>query len=344
MAPNKTANVLMQAWMQRGWLACLLWPLSRLFGMLLKLRLFFYRRGWIEEQKLSVPVIVVGNIFVGGTGKTPLTIWLLDQLKQQGLKPGVISRGYGSKHQRPCVVTKDSDAREVGDEPVLIAQNGNCPIVVGRNRVEAGRTLLDQFPEIDVIVSDDGLQHYALHRDVEIMLFDSRGTGNGWLFPAGPLREPVSRRRDLTVANLNEGDKIDPNLPEDTVRMQLAGRTAHQLLDTDQIKELSLLPANLKIVAAAGIGSPERFFTMLRSQGLSITALPLPDHFNYASNPFERLSADIILITEKDAVKCRQISDIAADSRIWVVPVTAEIDTGVVDTILNILTQKRRNT
>jgi tetraacyldisaccharide 4'-kinase len=344
MAPNQTGNALMQIWMRRGWLACMLWPLSLLFGLLLKLRLFFYRCGWFDQKKLAVPVIVVGNIFVGGTGKTPLTIWLLDQLKQQGFKPGVISRGYGSKHQRPCFVTKESDVREVGDEPVLIVQRSNCPMVVGRNRFEAGRTLLNQFPEVDVIISDDGLQHYALHRDVEIMLFDSRGSGNGWLFPAGPLREPVSRRRDITVANLNLGDKISPTLPQDTVRMQLTSQTAYQLMDPDQVTALTSLPANLEIVAAAGIGSPERFFMMLRAQGLTINALPLPDHFNYISNPFETLRADIILITEKDAVKCREISEIAKDARIWVVPVNAGIDPGMLDAILKILTKKRRNT
>jgi len=343
MTNSRLADTFMQAWMRRGWLARLLWPLSQVFGVLLKLRIFLYWCGWLPQQKLAVPVIVVGNIFVGGTGKTPLTIWLLTQLQQAGYKPGVISRGYGSKHSAPCVVAGNSQANEVGDEPILIAQRSNCPVVVGRNRVAAGRELLAHFPEVDVIVSDDGLQHYALQRDVEIMLFDARGIGNGWLLPAGPLRESASRRRDITVANLNQGEAIHASLPSDTIRMQLAGTSASHLLDAGQVKQLASLDAGLKIVAAAGIGNPERFFTMLRQQGVGFTALPLPDHFSYSSNPFEHLSADIILITEKDAVKCRQMQDVAADPRIWVVAVEADIDSSMVDTILKKLTQISRH-
>lgn len=344
MATNPTAGVFMHAWMRRGWLACLLWPLSLLFCVLLKLRFFLYRYGWLPQQKLPVPVIVVGNIFVGGTGKTPLTIWLLEQLKLKGYRPGVISRGYGSKHQIPSVVTKDACAREVGDEPILITQQSACPVVVGRNRVEAGRILLARFPEVNIIVSDDGLQHYALQRDVEIMLFDARGVGNGWLFPAGPLREPVSRRRDLTVVNLSHGEEMNFSLVEGAVRMQLTGNYAQQLMNPARKTELSALAANLRIIAAAGIGSPERFFAMLHRQGVNFTPLALPDHFNYEINPFQNRAADMILITEKDAVKCRQSDDVAGDPRIWVVPVRAEIDIGVVDVILKKMKQERRNT
>lgn len=334
MANDRYAAALMHAWMRRGPAACVLLPVSWLFGLLLKLRLFLYRCGYLQQQKLAVPVIVVGNIFVGGTGKTPLTIWLLNQLTQRGYRPGVISRGYGSKHHAPLVVTKNSSTRSVGDEPVLIAQRSACPVVVGRNRVEAGRTLLAHFPEVDVIVSDDGLQHYGLQRDVEIILFDSRGAGNGWLLPAGPLREPVGRQRDITVANLNPGELIDSSFPADTVRMQLLGNYAQRLMEPNQVQALRELPPDSQIVAAAGIGSPERFFSMLRGLGLQFSALPLPDHFDYADNPFAHLTADIILITEKDAVKCRQISEISADARIWVVAVSAEIESGVIDTIL----------
>ena len=334
MNHNRLAAALMLAWMQRGWLGCVLWPLSVLFGLLLRLRALAYRYGWIKQYKLAAPVIVVGNIFVGGTGKTPLTIWLLRQLRLAGYRPGVISRGYGSSHDEVRIVSDQSQAAEVGDEPLLIAQHSGCPVVVSRNRVQAGRTLLASFPEVNVIVSDDGLQHLALQRDVELMLFDARGIGNGWLLPAGPLREPQGRRRDLTIANLNPGEVISAALPADTVRMQLTGHRAVQLSNPGQVRALDAIDPGLQIVAAAGIGNPERFFTMLRAHGLQFATLPLADHFNFAMNPFKNLTADLILITEKDAVKCRQSKEIAADARIWVVPVEAELDAGIMDRIL----------
>ncbi|PRC94908.1 tetraacyldisaccharide 4'-kinase [Solimicrobium silvestre] len=334
MTENRFASAIMHAWMQRGWLAYLAWPVAQLFGLLLKLRVLMYRLGWLQQQKLAVPVIVVGNIFVGGTGKTPFTQWLLQQLKDAGYTPGVISRGYGSKNDAPCVVLPDSLASQVGDEPILLAQHSACPVVVGRNRADAGRALLAAFPTVNVIIADDGLQHLALARDIEIMLFDSRGVGNGWLLPAGPLREPITRRRDITVANLNEGEQISATLPSDTVRMQLKGTRARQLLDANQTRDLSSLDGNLNIIAAAGIGNPERFFTMLRQQGVRFSSLPLPDHFSYTPNPFANLTADMILITEKDAVKCRQLKEIANDPRIWVVAVEAQIETSVVVKIL----------
>lgn len=324
----------MQAWMKRGWFACLAWPLAQLFGVATKLRTWLFRVGWLPQHKLPVPVIVVGNIFIGGTGKTPFTLWLLNQLQQAGYKPGVISRGYGRTQDAPCIVLSDSDAAQVGDEPLLIAQQSACPVVVGRRRVDAGRYLLTSFPDVNVIVSDDGLQHLALARDVEIMLFDARGVGNGWLLPAGPLREPSSRPRDITVANLNEGETVSATLPVDTVRMQLKGTRIYQLSDVSQSKLLSSLDVGLNIVAAAGIGHPERFFSMLHRQGVPCTTMPLPDHFNYLTNPFKDLVADVILITEKDAVKCRQTNGIASDARIWVVMAEAEMDAGVMEKIL----------
>jgi len=324
----------MRAWLRRGWFAYLAWPVAQLFGVVIRLRAFLYQIGWLSQQKLAVPVIVVGNIFVGGTGKTPFTLWLLVQLKKAGYQPGVISRGYGRKQDASCVVVADAQASQVGDEPILLAQQSSCPVVVGRNRVDAGRVLLANFPDVNVIIADDGLQHFALARNVEIMLFDARGVGNGWLLPAGPLREPVTRRRDITVVNLNAAEKMSPVLPSDTVRMQLTGTRAQRLLDANQTRELSVLDAGLKIVAAAGIGHPERFFAMLRQQGVRCASMSLPDHFDYVSNPFNNLTADMILITEKDAVKCRQSKEIAADVRIWVVAVEAEIDASVMEKIL----------
>ncbi len=195
-------SILTRAWTRRGPLALALLPLALPLRALAALRRMLFRAGLLKSERLPVPVVVVGNIFVGGTGKTPLTIWLVQQLRAAGLRPGVISRGHGgAAGTAPREVLPGSQAGDVGDEPLLIAARGACPVVVGRRRAEAGRHLLALHPDVDVLVADDGLQHYALQRDVEIVLFDGRGTGNGWTLPAGPLREPPSRRRDFTVVN-----------------------------------------------------------------------------------------------------------------------------------------------
>jgi tetraacyldisaccharide 4'-kinase len=324
-------STLTRAWLRRGPLALALWPLSLLFRGLAALRRLLFRAGVLKSERLPVPVIVVGNIFIGGTGKTPLTIWLVEQLRAAGLKPGVISRGHGAEGDAgPREVLPGSSAREVGDEPLLIAGRTGCPVAVGRRRLDAGRHLLERHPGIDVLVTDDGLQHYALQRDVELVLFDGRGVGNGWTLPAGPLREPPSRRRDFTVVNTPE---LTPALAAAVggrpYRMQLAGTVAEQLRDPRQrlpLGELTGTMANKRIVAAAGIGNPGRFFAMLKAAGLTIHELPLSDHHDFLDDPFRGLDADLILITEKDAVKCRQLEHLNNDPRLWVVPVTAQID------------------
>ena len=340
---NSTESILGAAWQRRGILACLLWPLSLLFRLIGALRRALYAAGWLRSTRLPVPVIVVGNIFVGGTGKTPLTIWLVQMLRQAGYVPGVISRGYAapSTDGKPSVqhVSATSLAAEVGDEPLLIATHGQCPVVVGRNRVAAAEALLQAHPEVNLILSDDGLQHYRLQRDIEIMLFDSRGVGNGWLLPAGPLREPASRRRDFTIVN---AASIPSSMPAASIRMQLAGEHAVQLADPAQVRSLSdLRDPPLRLAAAAGIGNPQRFFSMLSAAGLVFEALALPDHYDFSDNPFAALTADLILITEKDAVKCRQIETIKHDPRIWVVPVTAQIDPALSHQIHQILEKLR---
>ncbi|MCS0589302.1 tetraacyldisaccharide 4'-kinase [Massilia norwichensis] len=324
-------STLTRAWLRRGPLAIALWPLSLLFRLLASLRAGLFRAGVLQSGRLPVPVIVVGNIFIGGTGKTPLTIWLVEQLRAAGLRPGVISRGHGGEGDSgPREVLPESSAREVGDEPLLIAHRTGCPVVVGRRRVDAGRYLLERHPEVNVVVTDDGLQHYALQRDVELVLFDGRGVGNGWTLPAGPLREPPSRRRDFTVVNTPE---LTPALARAVggrpYRMQLAGEYAAPLRDAQQRVPLSSLATTMagkRIVAAAGIGNPGRFFAMLKAAGLAVQELPLPDHHDFLDDPFRGLDADLILITEKDAVKCRQLEHLNNDPRLWVVPVTAQLD------------------
>ena len=329
-AASTLETTLTRAWLRRGVLACALWPLSRLFGALGALRRVLYRRGVLTSARLPVPVIIVGNIFIGGTGKTPLTIWLVEALRAAGFTPGIISRGHGGAGSAPRLVTADALAAEVGDEPLLIVRRSGCPVMVGRDRPAAGRALLQQFPAVDVIVADDGLQHYALQRDIELVLFDGRGAGNGWLLPAGPLREPLTRHRDFTIVN---GEGEAPGLRGPLFRMRLVGSFAEQLIDPRQRLPLAALKGR-RLVAAAGIGNPGRFFATLRAAGLAFAELPLPDHHDFLDDPFAALDADIILITEKDAVKCGQIENLKRDPRLWVVPVAAQLDAALAEQIV----------
>jgi tetraacyldisaccharide 4'-kinase len=351
-------STLSREWLRRGPLACALWPVSLLFRALAAGRRALYAAGFARAERLPVPVVVVGNIFIGGTGKTPLTIWLVGALREAGYTPGVISRGFGSAARAaPQLVTAASAPADVGDEPVLIAARTGAPVMVSRRRAEAGRALLAARPDVDIIVADDGLQHYALARDVEIVLFDARGVGNGWTLPAGPLREPPSRRRDFTVVNApalspalalavaphaapaGASGPATAVLPDDggaaPVQMVLAGDVAERLSDRTQRVPLADLAARgVKTAAAAGIGNPGRFFAMLRAAGLQPRELPLPDHHDFQDRPFAALEADVILVTEKDAVKCRQIEELSNDPRIWVVPVSACIDRALADQIV----------
>jgi len=347
-------STLSREWLRRGPLACSLWPLSLLFRGIAAVRRGLYAAGISHSERLPVPVVVVGNIFIGGTGKTPLTIWLIDALRDAGYTPGVISRGFGSSAAAPRLVTVASIPAEVGDEPVLIAARTRAPVMVGRRRAQAGRALLAERPDVDVIIADDGLQHYALARDVEIVLFDGRGVGNGWTLPAGPLREPPSRRRDFTVVNT---PALTPQLAAIVaphagrqgtagqaggaapVQMVMVGDVAERLGDAAQRLPLAGLAARMaatggKVAAAAGIGNPGRFFALLRAAGLQPQELPLPDHHDFTDRPFDGIDADLILITEKDAVKCRQIEELNNDPRIWVVPVSARIDRALADQIV----------
>ncbi len=335
---QRLESALARAWLRRGPLALALLPLAGLFGLLGVVRRGLYACGWLASSRLPVPVVVVGNIYVGGTGKTPLVIWLARALREAGYTPGVISRGYGADGAAPRTVTPDALPHEVGDEPLLIAARSGCPIVVGRDRGAAGRALLAAYPQVDLIIADDGLQHYALQRDIEIVLCDSRGNGNGWLLPAGPLREPATRRRDFTVVNASQAV---PGVPAGALRMRLDGDRAERLADRSQTRLLSAFSQPLqegaaapRLAAAAGIGNPARFFTTLREAGLRFDALPLPDHYDYAANPFAKIDADAILITEKDAVKCSRHDALKNDPRLWVVPVTARIDGALLEQLL----------
>ena len=324
-------------WTKRGLLACALSPLSLVF-----LSAARKRRKNLVPKALPVPVVVVGNIYVGGTGKTPVTIALVKELIRRGWRPAVISRGFGRKDELPKLVTPTSPAAEVGDEPLLIAQQAGVPVAVARDRVAAAHLILDKFPDCNLMISDDGLQHYGLARDVEIAVVGARGLGNGWVLPAGPLREPPSR--------LDEVDAIVLNATEDTFDSRTPRFAATAVLgqarSLDGAKSLDLdeLAASGKTVrAAAGIAAPGRFFAMLRAHDIEGEMVELGDHFAFDSNPFKNAKEDIILITGKDAVKCRQHPELAKDERIYWVEYLVDIDPYLVDFIENKLKEKGAN-
>jgi len=324
-----------RAWQRRGWFAWLLAPASLLFGAVTALRRLAFARGWgsFKVERIAVPVLVVGNVTVGGTGKTPTVIALVQALRDTGYTPGVISRGYRAQatpqyHSgtTPQAVSADTPADEVGDEPVLIARRTGAPVWVGRDRPAVARALLAAHPEVDLIISDDGLQHYRLGRDVELVVFDHRLGGNGFLLPAGPLRESLARKRDATLIN-NPYDTFLPPWPH-TYALKVMPGAAWQLDQPTLTRPLSQF-ADKRILAAAGMGAPERFFSGLRAAGLNIATLALPDHYAYAVNPFDETDADVILITEKDAVKCHW-----RDPRVWVVPAHTVLDAALIELIV----------
>ncbi len=335
------------AWRRRGLLAWLLAPIALLYAGALAIRRAAYAIGLLRSVRVAVPVIVVGNLYVGGTGKTPLTIELVRALRTRGWTPGVVSRGYGGTAGAPRLVGSQDTAAEVGDEPLLIARATAAPVAVAASRVRAAQALLAADPACDVIVADDGLQHLQLARDIEIALLDERGLGNGWVLPAGPLREPAARlgRVDAIVLHRAEGAAVD-GVPCFAMQSRLAGEI-HRLGDRAHTMPLAELTrrqreSSLTITAAAGIGVPQRFFDMLRACGLTIEPLPLPDHFDFRNNPFAPCRTHLLLITEKDAVKCERIDALRKDPRIWVVPLVATIDTALVDLVVTALNRLRK--
>jgi tetraacyldisaccharide 4'-kinase len=335
-----TAVRAQRIWAARSWQSDLLLPVSWLFGLLAALRRFCYRRGLAIATRLRVPVIVVGNIVVGGTGKTPLAIALVKALQHAGYHPGVISRGYGgaiSRAPSAWSMVESDDAIAFGDEIVLIRAATGVPCAIGAARSRAGEGLLQRHPEVDVIVADDGLQHYPLARDIELAVFDERGLGNARLLPSGPLREPASRlaRVNAVVFNDTSAELQPAWLPVGVASfsMQLREGKAWQLIDPKRRVEIQALSEQLgtkNVQALAGIGHPERFFAMLEGAGLQFQKTALSDHFKFPDGYFASLSAELILITEKDAVKCLQV----ADPRVWVVPVTAELDAALIQLVL----------
>jgi len=312
--------------LQRRWYGLSVWhalliPLSWLFGLLSCARRVAYKLGLFESYKLSVPVIVVGNINIGGTGKTPLVLWLSEQLIHAGYSPAIISRGYGASQSKISPVYADSSPSLVGDEPVLLAKRASCPVWVGHDRVAVAQKLLQVHPQCNVIISDDGLQHYRLKRDIELVVVDaSRGFGNGYLLPAGPLRELVGRLKKVDAVIFNGGQPTQDSAANH-FGMSLQGNRFQSLADDTKFATAKDF-AGKKLHAVAGIGNPQRFFQQLENLGLRFERHVFPDHHAFSVTDLQIQGAEVILMTEKDAVKCQRF----AKEGWWFLPVEAVVE------------------
>jgi tetraacyldisaccharide 4'-kinase len=306
--PGSWADRIQSAWLGRGPLAITLWPLSLAYRAAIGLREGLYRLGLKATETLPVPVLVVGNLVAGGAGKTPTTLALVELLRRRGYTPGVISRGHGRRAQGIVQVTRDTPVEDSGDEPLLIHLRAGVPVAVGRDRVAAGRSLLARHPRVDLLLSDDGLQHRRLHRDAQVIVFDERGAGNGWLLPAGPLREPFAPAR-VPARSVVLYNAAEPSTawPGHRVRRRLGGAVALAAWwqGSPASREALVSLAGRPVLAAAGVARPGRFFGMLREAGLDIAECPLPDHHGFADLPWPADTPDVVVVTEKDAVKLR---------------------------------------
>jgi len=310
-------------------------PLAALYGGVVRLRRALYRRGWLRTQRLPVPVIVVGNIVAGGAGKTPVTIALVEALRARGFKPGVVSRGYGGAARRPMLLDARPDSAMVGDEPALIRLRTGVPVAIGADRPVAAALLPGEG--VDVIIADDGLQHYALGRDIEVCVMDgARGLGNGRLLPAGPLRESPGRLDEVDFVVVNAGNTTNAQLADGgpdrrritpAIPMRLHGDVASNLHD-GSLRALTDFSGS-RVHAVAGIGHPPRFFDALRAFGIEVVEHAFADHHRYAAGDLDFGDGLPVLMTEKDAVKCRAF--VRPDW--WSVPVTGELPDAFFDAV-----------
>lgn len=327
-------------WLERHWqrvtlVSALLYPLSVIFRAVVAFRRLAFARSLLQTVRVGVPVIIVGNVTVGGTGKTPLVLWLTEFLSQQGFRPGIVSRGYGAAERDATAVTPTSDPARVGDEPVLLAQRSGCPVWVGQDRVAAARGLLEANAQCNVIVSDDGLQHYRLARDVELAVIDgSRKLGNGFMLPAGPLREPASRLREMDAIVINGGTRLaDP--ARRAVSSKLEGSIFRNLLNPEHAASAEFFQRR-RVHAVAGIGNPARFFEHLQALGLDFEPHAFADHHAFTAGDLEFDDCDAIVMTEKDAVKCGSF----ANETQWVLRVDAVPDAALGRLILRKLNEE----
>jgi tetraacyldisaccharide 4'-kinase len=311
------SQLLSALWYGKSPLRWLLWPVAALYQSLARLRRLAYSRGWLRSVEVGVPVIVVGNVSVGGTGKTPFVIWLAAQLEQRGRRVGIVTRGYrGKAADWPRAVSADSDPGEVGDEPVLLARRTGCPVVAGPDRAAAAQALLEMTP-VDILLSDDGLQHYRLARRFEIAVVDGvRGMGNGLCLPAGPLREPPSRLNEVDAIVVNGGTWGHAGV----FRGEAVVTRVYHLRD-GAVRPLDSFRRE-QVHAVAGIGNPQRFFDLLADAGLDVLSHPLEDHADLGLEQLQFDEPGAVLITEKDAVKCERI----APEGVWCVVVDLQFD------------------
>ncbi len=318
------ASQLQAAWLRRGALARALLPLSFLYGALLSVRAGCFRLGLMRSVQLPAPVVVVGNLVAGGAGKTPTTIALVQLLRDRGFTPGIISRGYGRQSDHIVLLSRETPVREAGDEPLLLLLRSGAPVAVGADRVATGQALLRANPTVNLLISDDGLQHRRLARDAQVIVFDERGAGNGWLLPAGPLREPVPATVPPRSVVLYNAAAPSTALPGHLAGRRLSGLVSlhHWWLGQAARPETFAELKGRTVLAAAGLARPQRFFEMLRAQGLSITELPLPDHHDFAALPWPADTREV-LVTEKDAVKLRP--EAMGATRVWVATLDFEL-------------------
>lgn len=307
-------NLLLQQWYEPKLWGWLLWPIAQIFSCLVKLRRFCYKKNILNVYHATVPVIIVGNITVGGTGKTPLVMYFAKLLQQRGFRPGIVTRGYKGKIRTAALVHPNADPLLVGDEAALMANNCSCPVMIAKNR-SIGVQALVQHHKVDIILSDDGLQHYALGRDIEIAVIDGqRRFGNGHSLPMGPLREMPTRLKSVDLTIVNGTD------------MQVACNRAYMLQDSSDSTQLDSFIGKT-VHAIAGIGNPQQYFMQLRKLGITVIEHAFPDHYIYKASDIIFTDALPVLMTEKDAVKCRSF----AKPQHWVVVTQVSVTDTIVD-------------
>tara|TARA_R110002072_G_scaffold90500_7_gene202490 strand:+ start:40628 stop:41647 length:1020 start_codon:yes stop_codon:yes gene_type:complete len=332
MAHTRDA-IITKAWYEGALWLYLLWPLSLIYHLIIVVRQFLYHRGLLKIHHVTVPVVVVGNITVGGTGKSPLVCHLIEALREKGFNPGIVSRGYGARLDKYQVreVLSNSLPSEVGDEPLMLKKKLNCRIFVSPSRALAAKTL--EKAGCDIIISDDGLQHYALHRDIEICVFDGqRKWGNGHLLPMGPLREPLSRLKSIPYLVVN-GASNARSYGQSSLNQKAFNMTLHAEslinISSEETKPLADF-SNERVHAVAAIGHPERFFTTLNDAGIKLEIHAFGDHHAYQESDFQFDQTRPIIMTEKDAVKCElfELKDT------WFLPVSAKLNGDLAEQII----------
>ena len=331
------AEALQRLWQTRGPGSTILLPAAWLFGAVAALRRRLFARGDLAASRLPVPVVIVGNVVVGGAGKTPAVIAIVALLRRHGYTPGIVSRGYGRRDESlVAAVDAESDAAAVGDEPLLLRRRTGAPVVVGRDRVAAAHAMLQSEPAVDIIVSDDGLQHLALERDAEVVVFDERGAGNGRLLPAGPLREAMPATSMPHRLVLYNAPSPTTPLSGFVGQRRLAGACALDDWWRGEPPSLAVLEAlrGRDVLAVCGLARPQRFFAMLREHGLAIRELALGDHHPFTTLPWPAASTDVV-VTEKDAVKLPPSRPM--NTRVWVATLDFELEPAFESALLALL-------